>query len=60
VTYSPPAPSPAPTPPPQFSPSIRALPTGTTLTADPNIQGNVLAAFSKDFAAFLFVELQDL
>jgi len=29
------------------------------LTTDPSIQGNVLAGFSKDFAAFLFLQLQD-
>jgi Dyp-type peroxidase family len=54
VTY--PSPTPTPPPPPLAAP-VRQAPTGTTLTGDANIQGNILAGFNKDFAAFLFVQL---
>ena len=54
-----PTPSPTPPAPPPSAPPVRLLPTGTALTMDANIQGNILAGFNKDFAAFLFLQMPD-
>ena len=54
MTYPPPQPSPPPTP---TQPPIRPMPVWPALAQDPNLQGNVLAPFNKDFEQFLFLQL---
>ncbi len=49
-------PPPAPQPQPPALPVVRPIPTGTPLKTDTNIQGNVLAAFNKDWQTFLLLQ----
>jgi Dyp-type peroxidase family len=58
VSTYPPSPAPGPPPPPP-QPAMRPQPVWPTLFNDPNVQGNVLAAFNKDFELFLFLQVPD-
>jgi Dyp-type peroxidase family len=53
-------PTPTPTPPPSpAAPPIRPAPTYPQLRTNANIQGNVLAPFSKDYQQFAFLQFLD-
>jgi Dyp-type peroxidase family len=56
TTYPPPSP---PAPPAPTQPPIRPLPVYPALRNDAGIQGNVLAAFNKDYELFMFLQLPD-
>lgn len=56
MTYPP---APPPQPPAPQTPPMRELPTYPALRSDCNIQGNVLAAFNKDFELLLFLQFPD-
>jgi Dyp-type peroxidase family len=57
MTYTPPQPAPPTPPAPPPVPSVRPAPAYPALALDTNIQGNVLAAFNKDFEMLLFLAL---
>ena len=56
TTYPSPGP---PAPPAPAQPPIRPLPVYPALRNDADIQGNVLAAFNKDYELFMFLQLPD-
>lgn len=58
MTYPPQPTPPAPPSPPPVPPA-RPAPAHPALAQDANIQGNVLAAFNKDFEMFLFLTLPE-
>ena len=57
MTY--PNPPPVPPPGPPAAAPVRPLPAYPALRTDVNIQGNVLAGFSKDYQSIMFLQLPD-